>query len=288
MKVLVTGGNGFIGKHVCTELSAKGHEPIVFDRRPGSHDAMFLGDIRDKTAVWQGVGETDATIHLGGLLGTAEMVDNPVPAIETNILGSMNVFQAIREFDRPAVYITLGNYWMNNTYSITKSTSERFALMANKEWGTRIAVVRGYHAFGPGQKTAPVKKIVPSFVMSALRDEPVFVYGEGDQIADMIYVEDLATILVQALLVDHGIYDSIFEAGTGVPTTVNEVAQACIDETEAPSSFIAHVPMRPGEPEGAVVLGDPTTLEPLGITPSHLTSLKNGLKPTVRYYREMV
>lgn len=283
MQVLVTGGNGFIGRHVCERLRQVGHESVVFDRRAA---ADFLGDTRDATAVYEAVYQTDAVIHLAGLLGTQETVQNPMPAIECNIVGSMNVFQAVKNVKRPAVYITLGNYWMNNPYSITKSTSERFALMANKEWGTRIAIVRGYHAYGAGQKVKPVKKIVPSFVMSALRDEPIQVYGKGDQVADMIYVEDLADILVRALLVEHGVYDSIFEAGTGVPTTVNEVAEAVIRLAEAPHSSISYSPMRPGEPEGAVVLGDPTTLAPLGIIPSELTDLEAGLKDTIAWYRE--
>lgn len=296
MRVLVTGGGGFIGKHVVHNLEARGIRPVLFDRRsiePSGepYRETLLGNVRDRTAVWQAIEETDAVIHLAGMLGTAEMVDNPMPAIENNILGTMNVFLGIRAFDKPAVYITLGNHFMNNTYSITKSTSERFALMANKEWGTHIAVVRGYNAYGPGQKIAPVKKIIPSMLMSALRDEPISIYGGGDQIADMIYVEDLADILVRALVEEHGIYDSIFEAGTGMPTTVNQVGHAVIKAVEdyrgrPIDSFLSHTEMRAGEPENAVVLGDPNTLKPLGIDPAYLTALMVGVKQTVPAYAE--
>jgi UDP-glucose 4-epimerase len=161
--------------------------------------------------------------------------------------------------------------------------------MANKEWGTKIAVVRGYNAYGPGQKSAPVKKIVPTMVLSALRDEPITVYGSGDQVADMIYVEDLADILVRALLEPHGVYDSIFEAGTGVPTTVNDVATAVIKAVEdyrgrEIGSTVSHVGMRAGEPENAVVLGDPNTLKPLGVDPAYLTALMIGMRRTVPDY----
>jgi UDP-glucose 4-epimerase len=107
------------------------------------------------------------------------------------------------------------------------------------------------------------------------------VYGDGEQVMDCVYVNDVARVLVRALLVDHGVYDSVFEAGTGRPTTVNEIAEAVI--AEVGSGTVEHAPMRPGEPGNSVVLGNPLTLEPLG--PLGLTKLEDGLKPTVAYYR---
>jgi len=196
-------------------------------------------------------------------------------------MGGLNVFKAVRDYNVPAVYIAVGNHWMNNSYSITKTTAERFAFMANREWGTRIAVVRALNAYGPGQKAAPVRKIMPNLILPALRGEPIRIYGDGEQVMDMIFVEDVAEILVRALLTDHGTYDEVFEAGTGRATTVNDIAAEVVRQVG--KGVIEHVPMRPGEPEHSVVRGNPATLIPLRMP--ELVSLEDGLVPTIGYYR---
>ncbi len=282
MRILVTGGTGFIGRYVCDALRFDGHEPITFG--VADHPDI-LGDIRDASAVDLAVGASDAVVHLAGVLGTQETVDDPLPAVETNILGGLNVFKAIARYEVPAVNIAAANHWMWNPYSITKKAAERFALMANKEWGTRIALVRGMNVYGPGQKAAPVKKIMPNLILPALEDRPIVIYGDGEQVMDMIWVEDVAEILVRALLQDHGVYGSVMDAGTGRETTVNELAQAVIEMVGKGS--IEHVPMRPGEPEHSVVLGDPATLEPLHFFPEDFLSLEDGLKRTIASYESV-
>jgi UDP-glucose 4-epimerase len=299
MKVMVTGASGFIGSHVIDALLARGDTIIAFDRHQRAADRVgverFLGDTRDATSVHEAVALADGVIHLAGVLGTSETIDNPMPSIETNILGGLNVFQAVRQYKRRAVYITVGNYWFQNSYSITKTTAEQLAWMFNKEHGTEIAIVRALNAYGPRQKAAPVRKIMPNFILPALKGEPLTIYGDGEQVMDMIHVKDVADILVRALVVDHGRYRPDiarnvdnpfkFEAGTGVVTTVNEVAQAVIDAVGQGS--IEHVPMRGGEPERSVVVGEPDTLRPLygGRRPA-LVSLVDGIADTVGWYRE--
>ncbi len=282
-KVLVTGGSGFIGAHVCANLTAHGREPLVFDhRRSGA--TTFLGDVVDYAAVSEAVAICDGVIHLAGVLGTQETIREPLPAVQTNIVGSLNVFKACEHYQKKAVLIAVGNFWMENTYSITKTTAERFAAMFNKERGTKIAVVRGLNAYGPGQKSRPVRKIIPNFVIPALNDEELLVYGDGLQVMDMIYVEDLAEVLVRALIVDHGVYGRAFEAGTGRRTTVIEIAREVIKQVGA--GRIRHMPMRPGEPENSEVVGNPETLRCLEVDPKDMVTLEDGLGRTIPWFRE--
>ncbi len=292
MKVLVTGGTGFIGTWVVETLIEQGHEPLILDhhdRQRNRNVETFYGDVRDDIIVEEAVAHADGVIHLAAVLGTQETIANPRPAAHTNILGSINVFTAVHHYQLPAVYIAVGNHWMNNTYSISKTAAERFAFMFNQELGAKIAVVRALNAYGPGQKpTAPwgtskVRKIMPAFVCRALAKEGIEVYGTGEQVMDMIHVSDVAHILIAALLQDHGVYDKVLEAGTGRATTVNEIAQTVIDATG--DSWIRHIPMRPGEPEMSTVLGDPTTLAPLGWSENDMITLKDGVADTVDYFR---
>jgi UDP-glucose 4-epimerase len=296
MKVLVTGG-GFIGTHVVEALLEQGHEVSIFDRyrNPEWHERwkdrvkVYLGDIRDREAVMEAVYRQDGVINLAGILGTMETVDNPHPSVDTNVHGALNVFEGCRPNSMHrngirGVQIAVGNYFMNNTYSITKTMAERFAFMFNRELGTRIAVVRGLNAYGEYQKHKPVRKITPNFVVRALNGVPIEIYGDGEQIMDMIYVKDLAEILIRALTWDHPCYDTAFEAGTGRRTTVNEIARV-INEIAGNQAGVRYLPMRAGEPERSVVLGDPATLKPLGYGPGDLTSLEEGMARTVRWYR---
>lgn len=298
--VLVTGGNGFIGRYVVEELKERGYVVSVFDRHTyHTHpsislphaEGQFFGDIKDATLVNDAVAHVDGVIHLAGVLGTQETVANPLPAAQTNILGGLNVLEACSQYDVPLVNIAVGNFWMNNPYSITKNTIERFVDMHVRFRGSRMSVVRALNAYGPRQVAAApwgpsrVRKIMPSFICRALSGLPIEVYGDGEQVMDMIYVEDVAEILVRALeLTDSGeAVGKTFEAGTGRPTTVNMIAEEVA--RDIPGTEITHLPMRPGEDEKAVVLGDPDTLEPLGLD-HMLTPLEDGVRVTVDYFQD--
>jgi len=308
--ILVTGGNGFIGRYVVEELLSLGYDVSVLDTRLRPSDPFLvirdgkpliaepkivLGDMRDATSTTEAVAHADGVIHLAGVLGTQETINNPRPAAETNILGGLNVFEACAQYDVPLVNIAVGNYWMNNTYSITKNTMERFADMMNKYRGTRISIVRALNAYGPRQVAAApygpskVRKIMPAFVCRALAGDPIEIYGDGEQIMDMIYVSDVARVLVAALLeTDKGKLVTV-EAGSGNPTTVNEIAAVVVEQAAAVTGKhveVVHIPMRPGEDANSVVLGHPETLEPLGMDGSDFIPLETGVSRTVRYFEE--
>lgn len=140
--------------------------------------------------------------------------------------------------------------------------------------------------YGP----AKVRKIMPSFITRALHGEPVEVYGDGAQVMDMIYVADVAKVLVAALdeLLAGGRPKGIYEAGSGHSTTVADIAALVVDEVDTQTGVYAeirHLPMRPGETPGVVVQGDPSTLAPLGIDPGEFVPLGEGVARTVEFYR---
>jgi UDP-glucose 4-epimerase len=287
-KVLVTGGNGFIGQWVCGELAAREYDVVVLDRnkKPDGLYETFLGDIIDANAVTEAVAHVDGVIHLAGVLGTQETIHNPRPAAHTNIIGGLNVLEACAQYDVPLVNIAVGNWWMNNTYSISKNTVERFCEMFRVERGARVSVMRALNAYGPGQSvaapfgTSKVRKIMPAFICRALTNQPIEVYGDGSQIMDMVYVADVARDLVDALEETFlfGGAAEVLESGTGRDTTVLDIATAVFAALDIPGD-IRHLPMRPGEPEHSVVKAD----DPFGDT---YTSLEEGVAETVDWFHE--
>lgn len=304
--VLVTGGNGFIGRYVVEELERRGYTALVLDQHMRHTDQRrhpderpmpehYFGDIKDATLVNNAISHVDGVIHLAGVLGTQETISNPLPAAETNILGGLNVLEACAQYDVPLTNIAVGNYWMNNTYSITKNTIERFVDMYVRFRGSRMSVVRALNAYGPRQVAAEpfgpsrVRKIMPSFICRALTGLPIEIYGDGRQVMDMIYVQDVAKILVSALeKTDDGSGNMLYEAGTGRATTVNQIAQivaGVVGEKTGKPVAIDRLPMRPGEDENSIVLGDPKTLDPLiRDYKSILLPLEIGVERTVDYF----
>lgn len=296
--VLVTGGSGFIGSWTVKELLRRDYGVTVLDHQAhGYHKFekgkpdVFLGDIADADTVTEAVAHVDGVIHLAGVLGTQETIKNPRPAATTNILGGLNLLEAVTQYNLPMVNIAVGNYWMNNTYSISKNTVERFCEMFAKERGTKVSVLRALNAYGPGQSvaapfgTSKVRKIMPSFICRALTNQAIEIYGDGTQVMDMVWVGDVARDLVD-LLEETSLYGSqthyIPESGTGRETTVNDIANAVWKAVEdlgggEPSYAVHHLPMRPGETEKSVVKAE----RPYGET---YRSLEAGVADTVAYF----
>lgn len=286
-RVLVTGGCGFIGSYVLDRLHSVGIDTVVLDRMlhpEMRHEGVFFGDVRDEGAVRQAMYGCDGFIHLAGVLGTQETIVDPRSAAEVNVFGSLNVFMAARDMGVKGVYIAVGNHWMNNPYSITKTTAERFALMAGKEWDVPIAVVRALNAYGPRQKSKPVRKLMPNLCISALKGEKFSVYGNGDQIMDMIYVTDVAEVLVQALLQEHP-YLSPIEAGTGRETSVKDIVTEVYKQCGYDEPLIDWHTMRPGEDANSTVLAHTATLQELNIKPQRFLPLEDGVSRTLEWYR---
>jgi len=287
MRILVTGGSGFIGRYTVRRLLDRGCEVIVYDVVEPKYKGPLYhhGSMLNTGAIARLAEGVDAVMHLAGLLGTAETVAEPILPTKVNVMGSLGLFKVCRQLNKRCCYIAVGNHFMLNTYAISKTCAEKFALMFNRELGTKIAVVRGLNAYGPHQKHAPVRKVIPNFVLPALRNEPITIYGDGEQVMDFIYVDDCAEVLIRALLDDHGVYDSVIEAGSGLRTSINYIAEKVI-EISGSKSEIVHEPMRPGETPGATVVADTATLEPLGFGPADMVTLEDGLARTIDFYRE--
>ena len=266
MKIGITGGAGFIGRYVVEEVLRRGHTPVIFDRRggkglylAGAEVEVFMGDVSDWTAMSELAAHSDAIVHLAACLGTQETIDDPEPAFITNGIGGLNFIKACRKYDIPGVNICVGNYWMNNSYSITKHTAERSVIMYNKEHGTKINQVRAVNAYGPRQSVAPpygpakVRKITPSMVCRAILGEPIEIYGDGTQISDMVHVKDVARALVAALecAAKGLVLPKPVEVGPVKSLSVNQVAHiiriTAADLGAPQQPPLVYLPMRPGE-----------------------------------------
>jgi UDP-glucose 4-epimerase len=328
MIVGVTGGAGFIGSWICDELEKRGHTSYVLDHR-GRLDHGMLGDVRDMTIVMEFAAHVDAIIHLAAVLGTTETIDAPHASAETNIMGALNVFEAASRYDLPMVFAAVGNANIaRGTYCITKSCGERFVHMYREDRGLRVTSVRPMNAYGPRQSapspygSAKVRKIVPSFITSALSGEAMRLYGGGTQYSDTVWVGDVAKVFVTALeeAAKGNVPTHPIDVGNATPYTVLDVAQEI--QKHIPDAVIDNVPMRTGEPHGGaiqtpddlaaivnavaevnpnlsridiqrvtrelgtVVSADPDTLRAIGMDIKDFKPLSEGIKLTIDWFRD--
>jgi len=285
MRALVTGGSGFIGGYVVERLARRGVEPVVLDLvRPEGLEVCPLycpGDVRDPEAVSVALDGCAVVVHLAGVLGTDLTVDCPVETVDHNLIGTLRVLEEARRRRVRVVLIHVGNDW-DNPYTITKQAAVRFGFMYGREFGIPVTVVRAMNGYGPRQKADATRKLVPTLICAALRGEPLPVYGDGEQLVDLVYVEDIAEILVRAALVTEPVRGQV-QAATGRAVRVREVAER-IRAMVNPEVPIVHLPMRRGEPPRSRTVGDPEdAIRHLGYVPE--TPLEEGLRRTVAWYR---
>lgn len=306
MKILVTGGAGFIGSHVVDGYVADGHDVLVVDNlSTGKREnlnpkaRLFHLDIRDPQ-----LGDViraekpDVVNHHAAQMDVRRSVADPIFDAEVNILGTLRVLQAARDagvkrflfvssggaaygeqeiFPAPETHPT----WPVSPYGVSKRAGELYAFFFMSEYKMPFTAFRYANVYGPRQDPHGEAGVVAIFSGRMLRGEPVTVNGEGTQTRDYVYVGDVARVSRLALQTD---VTGPVNVGTGIETDVNTLA-ATIREVAGSSSEIGHGPAKPGEQRRSVV-DIRRAAETLGWRPE--VSLRDGLKHTVDWFRSRV
>jgi UDP-glucose 4-epimerase len=284
MRVLVTGGSGFIGSHVLDALSAIGHEPVVYDLVPSRHHPPALyetitGDITDRELTHRAVRGCGAVIHLAAVADVNEAAADPVRADRVNVHGTQMVLEAARREDVSRVVYgsTIWVYGDADTedatedtplaqpthlYTATKLAGEMYARAYNAMYGAEHTILRFGIPYGPRARPAAV---VPSFVQRALKGEALGIAGDGRQTRQFVYVEDLAAGIVAALSPEAA--GRTYNLVGAEQTSVLEIADA-VRNVVAPVPIV-HVPERPADVSMGRVSGERAATE-LGWRPAVL------------------
>ncbi len=248
MKVLVTGGSGFIGQHVVSLLLACGHEIKKYDTKTGF-------DITNYEALVKESKGCDAIVHLAAKVRVQECEQNPGETMRINAAGTENVLHAACEnsvkriliASSAAVYGNNPNVPLNedaqtmpiNIYGNSKLAAEKIAQnYINK--GMNVACFRIFNVFGPGQDAdSQYSAAIPIFISRALQNKDLVIYGDGRQTRDFIYAKDVASAFLSALDKNHS---GVFNLASGKAISIFDLAEEIVKLTKSESKITFAAP----------------------------------------------
>lgn len=312
MRILVTGGAGFIGSHLTRRLLAEGHDVHVIDNEsnglrsavpPGAH--FVLGDVTrpdDLEPVF--AKKLDAVCHLAGQVSIIRAFDNPVGDLRTNTEGTVNVVQQCVKHRVPRlIYASSMTAYgdcekvptpesepckPDSYYGITKFAAERYvhatAIRPDLDFDFRVTSLRMFSVYGPGQALDnPYQGVLGIFIGRLIRGEPLIIFGDGKQTRDFVYIGDIINGWVAALKSDKAA-GGIFNLGSGRSTSINDLAAHAVSAFghKLGTYDIRHAPSRPGE-QRRIQADISLARAVLGWEPR--TRLEDGLVETVRQGR---
>ena len=269
MRILVTGGAGFIGSHLCERLINDGHTVTAIDNFSTGRASnltqlegvdgfkLVEGSILDSEILTPLIDDADYVFHLAAAVGVFNIVNNPLASLLTNIRGTENVLEAAYATKTPVFLTSSSEVYGKNisdslkesddrilgspvtlrwSYSEAKAIDESlaYAYFVEKQLETRI--VRFFNTVGPRQLGA-YGMVVPRFVKSALADEPITIYGDGTQTRCFAHVYDVIDAVIAIAFAENTI-GKVINIGNDFEISINGLAQKIITETDSKSGIV--------------------------------------------------
>lgn len=294
-QIIVTGGSGFLGKHLCRRLRAEGHQVKNIDLVPSSEGETTIADIRDLAAMQTHIRDADVVFHLAALIEAGESVKDPQRFIDSNISGTVNVLEAMRAHGVKAIVFSSSAAIYGepvrtpileddrtlpiNPYGMTKLAMEGLMASYVASYGMTGVGLRYFNLYGPEECHQPETHAIPRFIRQIEEEQEVTVWGEGEHLRDFIHVRDVVDAHVRCLqlIVDQPHRYHYFNLSTNTPTAVRDVI-GMLEELMGKKAHITHFPPRPGDPKVLTANADKATHQ-LGWTAQ--IGLKEGLRETI-------
>jgi UDP-glucose 4-epimerase len=302
MKILVTGGAGFIGSHIVEHFHERAEVRVLDNLRSGfKHNLSGLrhkfieASILDLAAVRRAVQGVDYVFHLAAMVSVPESMQKPVECNEVNTVGTLALLEeAARAGAKKLVLSSSAAIYGDNPvspkvetmlpeprspYAITKLDGEFYCKLFSDEGRLATSCLRYFNVFGPRQDPgSQYAAAVPIFIDRALKNEPITIHGDGTQTRDFIYVKDV--VAANAVFATESNATGVFNVAYGQNITMNELAETICRLTGS-DSVIKHAAERPGDVKHS--LASIEKLRAAGFTPSG--SFENGLAETIEFFR---
>ena len=300
-RVLITGGAGFIGSHLVEHFQDAADVRVLDNFRSGfrhnlaNFDCELIeGSVTDRKAVRAAVEGVDFVFHLAAMISVPESMEDPVGCVVINAAGTLIVLEEAAKAgvkklcfsssaaiygDNPTVPKTEDMLpEPKSPYAITKLDGEYYCKMFNDEGKLKTACMRYFNVFGPRQDPkSQYAAAVPIFVEKALKNEPIIIFGDGEQTRDFVYVKDVAA--ANAYLAQNDGLSGVYNVAYGKSITVNELARKIIEQTGSKSE-IKYADPRPGDVKHSRAAVDKLNTAGLTLT----NRFDEGLTETIKFF----
>ncbi|OGV84947.1 MAG: dTDP-glucose 4,6-dehydratase [Lentisphaerae bacterium RIFOXYB12_FULL_65_16] len=302
MRVLITGGAGFIGSHIAEHFQGKADVRVLDNLRSGHlrnleglKVELIQGSIMDKTVLAQAMAGVDYVFHLAAMISVPESMSNPVECEDINAIGTLHVLRAAAAAGvKKLCFSTSAAIYGDNPevpkretmfpepkspYAVTKLVGEYYCGMFTREGWLKTACLRYFNVFGPRQDPASqYAAAVPIFVSRAVANKPITVFGDGEQTRDFIFVKDV--VAANAFFAEHPDLCGVYNVAYGGRITINDLAKKIVAITGSKSE-IQHLPERAGDVKHSVAAID--RLRATGFRPAN--DFDTGLAQTIRFFQ---
>jgi len=304
MRILVTGGAGFIGSKFCIQALREGHDVTILDaltyaglmENVDERSRFVYGNVCDVALVDDLVARAEWVVHFAAETHVARSIVNNRVFFETDVIGTQTIAQAVLKhrktvkrflhFSTSEVYGTaIGeamdeNHPLNpmSPYAAAKAGADRLVYSYFKTYGIPVIIARCFNVYGPRQHP---EKVIPRFITSALLGRALTIHGDGSAIRDFVHVEDVRRAVM--LLLDKGEIGEVYNIGTGVGRSVKDIANDVIAIMQ-PHFGALHVADRPGQVDKHIC--DWRKIAKLGWAPTAKWPI--SLESTAHWYRENV
>jgi UDP-glucose 4-epimerase len=302
MKVLVTGGAGFIGSHIVEHFQGRAEVRVLDNFRSGHRHNLdglqcefIQASILDREAVRRAMGGVDYVFHLAAMISVPESMQKPVECNEINTTGTLVVLEeAARAKVKKLAFSSSAAIYGDNPvtpkietmlpepkspYAITKLDGEFYCGMFAREGRLQTTCLRYFNVFGPRQDPkSQYAAAVPIFIDRAVKNEPITIYGNGEQTRDFIYVKDI--VAANVFFATQSPATGVFNVAYGQRITINELAKTICRLTGSHSE-IRHAAERPGDVKYSLAAVE--KLRAAGFTPAG--NLRDGLASTVSFFQ---
>jgi UDP-glucose 4-epimerase len=303
MRILITGGAGFIGSHIVEHFQDKAEVRVLDNLRSGFRHNLatfpheFIeASILDRAAVGRAMQGVDYVFHLAAMISVPESMARPVECNEINTTGTLIVLEeAAKAGVKKLVLSTSAAIYGDNAvmpkvetmlaepkspYAITKLDGEFYCKLFVDEGRLQTTCLRYFNVFGPRQDPkSQYAAAVPIFIDRALRSEPITIHGDGEQTRDFIFVKDI--VAANVFFATQSTATGVFNVAYGKKITIKELAQQIIAMTSSKSE-IKHTPQRVGDMKHSMASIE--KLRSAGFTP--LFNLGDGLQATIDFFKK--
>jgi UDP-glucose 4-epimerase len=247
-KVLVTGGAGFIGSNIVGYLIENGNSVTVLDNFMSGYQSnldpfpsvrIIEGDVRDKVVVEKAIKGAEIVFHLAASVGNKRSIDFPIIDAEINVLGTLQVLEAARKVGVKKIVTSSSagifgelktlpikeNHPVepDSPYGCTKLCEEKLCLVYAKLYSIEAVCLRYFNVYGPNQRYDAYGNVIPIFVFRMLRNEPLIIYGDGEQTRDFVHVDDIVQANIKAA--DSIGVNGAFNIASGKSITINNLVE---------------------------------------------------------------